>query len=321
MSGQVCRIRWREGEPLGLHNYPPVGFLDLPREVRCQIYRYLVVAPEPIRVWNGTRRDTYKNFDVQSSYKMVEQSLHLGVKNSDPLLKALTLGLLYSCRKISSEAAAIFYQANAFAFGGTKGCDTWQPLCRFLSSIGERNRASLQELIVEVYKPEQLVRDQYGTHSSDDVPWQFRKIHYTGSSESQEEGPVEYISPAIEPCLALLGDNGAPVILLLLLEEHVLPGIDLLSTGDDELREKTMWRSLEVPELVEHSREEYAADRVRVMWHGFTNTTQLRSQRETIESKGWLIKKIERRCSKIKFWLVMDPHYRSNHKDDSEGSS
>lgn len=98
MPKQVCRIRWRKGEPLGLVKYPTTTFLDLPREIRDQIYHNGLVSSDPLTVWSG-----HYHRDYRKKNGKVEMKQTTTVEPIDPNLKQLTRGLLYCSHQIAPK--------------------------------------------------------------------------------------------------------------------------------------------------------------------------------------------------------------------------
>lgn len=279
MPKQVCRIRWQKGEPLSLAKYPSTTFLDLPREIRDQIYYGALVSSDPITVWSGRCDWSFTTKDRK--HAMVQT---ITVDPIDPILKQLALGLLSCSRRIAPEAIATFYRFNTFRFAGH---DTWQPMYRFLSTMGCCNRAHLRNLMAEVGRPAQLTRDRYGIHDLRPWHWHFDRVHLSCASEKDLEVDVDYLSPAIEACFRILGKDGAALTLRLTLECGFLPGAKVWR--DEQIDDAFRWDSLEVPDLVERSRVDFTADRVAVLWEGLGLRDMFQEQQGVLESKGWEI--------------------------------
>jgi hypothetical protein len=112
MSKQVCRIRWRRGEPLSLIKYTSVSSLDLPQEIRNQIYHPALVLPDPITVCSMHYECTTESKDGRHS--LIES---ITLDPVHPILASPTLALM-------SEAN--FYSLNTFRFAGHEACVGWK---------------------------------------------------------------------------------------------------------------------------------------------------------------------------------------------------
>lgn len=156
---------------------------------------------------------------------------------------------------------------------------------QFLRTIGKHNRAHLRSLIVEVGRPEQVTQDRYGKHDLQSWYWQFDRVHLSHAPEQDSEAVVDYLSPAIEACFRILGKNGPTLTLRLILERGCLPGARIWF--DEQIEDAYNWDRLDVPDLVERSRRDFTADRVAVLWEGFSLRVLFREQQGVLESKGW----------------------------------
>jgi hypothetical protein len=197
-----------------------------------------------------------------------------------PILPPFTSALMYCNRQMATEATAIFYRRNTFQF---LGHETWQPMYRWLSLIGEEKRAHLRHLRAEMHFPYQLAQDWYGSHrfhGCPDIPWPFHRVERTYASSPRPPQAVEYISPAIEACFRILGQAGPALTLRLILPRGVLPGVSVWYEG---------WDSMAIPEQVEKSRTEFTARRVIVLWEGVGLRPTFLQQRATILAQGWEI--------------------------------
>lgn len=219
MPKPVCRIRWRRGEPLGLIEYTSPTFLDLPREVRDQIYYTVLVSPNPISVCSMHYTWTTRSQDRR--FTSIER---LTLDPSCPILAPPRLAIISCSRQLAVEARAAFYSLNTFRFAGH---EAWQPMYRWLDMIGEGARAHLQNLMVEVLLPKGLIQDRHGSHEfcyHYGLPWQFRRVAFSCDSGKDSREPVDYLSPAIEACFRILGKAGRALALRLVLSEDFIPG-------------------------------------------------------------------------------------------------
>ena len=140
MPKMVCRITWRMGEPLGLAVYPRPTFLDLPREVRDQIYYEALVVSRPITVSSITV-GLPGSIEYNTETKQKTISHKCIIEGRDEILNDITHGLLRCQKQVSSEAAVTFYQLNTFHFDGN---EVWDPLYTFLKGIGDSKRRQFQ---------------------------------------------------------------------------------------------------------------------------------------------------------------------------------
>jgi hypothetical protein len=156
MPKRVCRIRWRRGEPLSLVKYPSVSFLDLPQEIRNQIYHHALVLPDPITVCS-----MHYKWTARSKYGRCTLIESITLDPVHPILAPPSLALMYCSPQVTVEAKATFYSLNTFRFAGH---EAWQPMYQWLSIIREGARAYLRNLMVEVHRPKGLIQDRHGSH-------------------------------------------------------------------------------------------------------------------------------------------------------------
>lgn len=288
MPKLMCRLRLRKGLPLGLSVSPETScFLELPPEIRIKIYRYSLVTSEPLTIWSGSQ-DT-DILELPESIKLILQEtveIDVGFSNH------LALGLLCCNRQISRETAGILYQGNTFRFLGT---NNWSPLYGFLQMIGQENRHNLRNLEMATPKPEQVWQHADGTCTSREQ-WRLcevvpRPMRLQNLSALFEEGFVDYLDPAVEACFRILGRSKSTLTLRLVLEKHLLPGVELIF--DDQHPEAYLFR-LDLPVLIETCRRDLtsttdAAGRVDVLWQGECLKEKFDEQIELIRDQGWLV--------------------------------
>jgi hypothetical protein len=113
MPKRVCRIRRRKGEPLSLVKYTAATFLDLPREVRDQIYHIVLVSPDPITICS-----MHYNWTTRSKDGKATTIESITLDPSHPILAPPTLAIMYCSRQMAVEARATFYNLNTFRFAG-----------------------------------------------------------------------------------------------------------------------------------------------------------------------------------------------------------
>ena len=302
MPERVCRIRRRKGLRLGLCISDKIGFLDLPVELRDNIYRFILIASEPITI---------------RSYIMDERA----EKKTATGHEALTMGLLRCNRQISYNAAAIFYQFNTFHFAGydmdmLRSMDPsrtdhshWTGLYVFLQMIGPANRFHLQSLQIRFPKPQQVYQHADRTLTSMKNFQVMPRSAYCAqlnSMEPAEEGLMDYVDPAIEACFRILGtksNRGASLTLTIMLDQYYLPGLELLEF--EQLSDRYTF-DLAVPIMIEKMRLDLTATPppppppdddaaaaadcgVKVLWKGECAKEQFVDHMERIPDCGWVI--------------------------------
>lgn len=288
MPGRVCRISWRKGSRLSLVISPRVGFLDLPREVRDQIYIHSFSALDPITVWSGSHEYVE---DKRASTSVITFTSSRTVRVKFNVLDSLAMGLLSSNRQVSQEAAAVFYGANTFRFFGDRN---WSPLYSFLEMIGQSNRDSLRYLEVRVPQPERLWQHADGTRTTI-MSWPFREVVPRSRFLPPDSPPfaeqVDHVDPAIEACFRVIGKRTSPLSLVLDLDNFLLPGVTLY---DDPHSGGDWTFSMDMPTVVEAVRNEFTADdnlhsNVQVRWKGEYTRDQFKNHATAIEEKGWMV--------------------------------
>lgn len=153
---------------------PPLGFLDLPGEVRNRIYQYVFEPKELAIHWLTPDKDLtfmiqesslptfepavwkclqYRNFLSQRRSRMSAQGRHLGQQCKSRGNNALSSRLLYrpaalllTCRRVNVEATLMFYSSHALHFYSPK------TIFRFLSSVPLASKAAIKKLRV-YYSP------------------------------------------------------------------------------------------------------------------------------------------------------------------------
>lgn len=295
MPKRVYRLRLRKGEPLGLSVSPEAScFLELPPEIRIKIYHYSLIASEPLTIWSGFQHEDI--IERPESIRLATcQTVTIGVSFSNDL----ALGLLRCNRQVSNESAGILYQKNTFRIVGAWQylCSSnWNPLYGFLQLIGEENRRNLRNLEMKMLQPSKLWQHADGTCTSNKPLWRFCEVvpqptRFGSSSAPFEEGFVDYLDPAIEACFRILGRSKSTLTLRLILDEHLLPGVELMS---DEQHADAYTFKLDLPRLIETYRRRLtsgpdAAGSVDVLWQGECLKDRFEEQIERIGDQGWLV--------------------------------
>ena len=297
------RLRLRKGEALGFYIHTCIGFLDLSRELRDQIYILALISPKPI-VACSLSMDHFGNgpFYMGDNGKTIyEENFVLAPRDS--VLDTLVLSLFRTSVVIGREAAAVFYRLNTFHFGGTQ---VWNPLYSFLDMIGNTNRSYLQKLSLELDKPSILKRDNHGTRTlGRSWHYPYQKVISCGHREEQYD--TFFIDPAIEACFRILGSKGPPLDLELLLAPPFLPGVNIGSeSADEDEYYFRPWYSLDIPEHIERCRAVFAS-RVDIWWFGMGIKDTFLMQTENFQAKGWNVLETKDRYHDSQSF----PHFRT----------
>jgi hypothetical protein len=314
MPRTVCRISWRKGEPLGLAIHPSLTFLDLPREVRNQIYYDTLVASRPITVSSVTIDDPGRvQYTTETKQKIVSQKYT--IEGRDPILDEITLSLL-RCQSplVSSEATVTFYEMNTFHFDGN---EVWNPLYTFLKDIGDYNRDCLRKVSVAIadhYK--KVYQDRYGVRISTHRSWvtALNPVHTSAYPPLSQPSslvprarptlppghtppipdlpfarliprteflsrPLQYFDPAMQACFRLLGLGVSRLTLELILQAGV-PGVDV--------KLGISVPSMALPNYTEGLRQEFSGG-VMVLWNCAGRRDAVIEQIDSIQGKGWEI--------------------------------
>lgn len=110
--------------------------MDLPVELRVQVYRDHFILPEPMELWAETG-DLKADHRVRSSTGAYYRRLI----NS----RRLNLSFLRTCKQIHEEAAQVFYGQNEFRFSGKNGV---MIACGFIHKISVPHWKWIQHLTI-----------------------------------------------------------------------------------------------------------------------------------------------------------------------------
>ncbi|KAI1209407.1 uncharacterized protein F4807DRAFT_92628 [Annulohypoxylon truncatum] len=119
----------------------PFRFLDLPLELRNEIYAHLFLQPEPIDCFRKWFTTAPRHLRRRANEKAPDCcGLNYGCAHYDARLRPRT-NVLRACRQVSEEALDVLYARNAF-------CVELESTARFLKffSIGEANLRRIQLL-------------------------------------------------------------------------------------------------------------------------------------------------------------------------------
>ncbi|KAF2124366.1 hypothetical protein P153DRAFT_400995 [Dothidotthia symphoricarpi CBS 119687] len=115
----------------------PFPFERLPSELRLQIYRKLLVRPEPIDLWPHIRYNMMYNCNLQRATVMREYQ-----STNRPRVALLRVSKL-----IHEEASEVFYGENEWRFSGING---WMVMSCWLNTIQFRHFRFLKTVTVHV---------------------------------------------------------------------------------------------------------------------------------------------------------------------------
>ena len=271
---------------------PEATFLDLPLEIRNEIYRYSLIASKSITVWSGNKLHDREDVQRDQFFRKISLISCTAVETEVTALHNLSLGLLRCNRIVAHEAVVIFYRWNTFHFASD---DNWNPLYVFLQMIGEDNSGQLRNLHIEMLQPRRIWQHIDGTCTTLGN-WLFRKVlpyhqHPHKVSGKLVEGKVDDVDPAIEACFRILGKDGPALTLALILAPEYVPGVQLWTDQQDS--DLGRW-SMEIPDLVERFRQEYTAERgtksrIEMLWKGNCARAQFTEKKEAIQNIGWEI--------------------------------
>ena len=149
------------------------------------------MASDPIVVFAGTTEtELVQDTKGSEGYRTIMQRTERRTKTESAVIGSLTLGLLYSNRQISDEAAATMYERNTFKF---EGQSTWDALYTFLQMLRVKNKNNLRSLQVYIPIPDKLWRSADGTCTTLEDRWSLRKVvatpTYLQSSPTLSEIP------------------------------------------------------------------------------------------------------------------------------------
>jgi len=286
-----CQIVWRKGEPLGLAVSSTTCFLDLPLEIRNQIYDYALLSPRPITVSSVVNQGYQKQ--ISDTHPTIVTQKYI-IEGKDAILEKIARNLLFCHPIIAAEAAICFYRGNTFHF---EGDEVWNPLYSFLQGIGDYNRRFLRRISIEVKLRNVASQDRYGARIIYEYDLPFQIVHsFARDPPLQARHPrrqtiheynqlYQVLDPAIQACFRLLGLEKTPILVELDLKGQGIPG-SKISLGCGPSRS----RLPDLPDFVESLRRTFA-ENVTVLWHSYGYKKGFEDERHMIEQKGWEIVK------------------------------
>jgi hypothetical protein len=135
-------------------------FLNLPGEIRIQIYRASLTRPTPIDLWPRAYVETPENYpSLAQRIAKTRNKFHNECRDANiPKFRRqddlqfvrmeMATGLLTTCKQIYNEASKFFWSDNIFRFSGDI---EWFGVRRFLSEIGPGALSQIRSL--EVFAP------------------------------------------------------------------------------------------------------------------------------------------------------------------------
>ncbi|GAM85584.1 hypothetical protein ANO11243_035910 [Dothideomycetidae sp. 11243] len=231
-----------------------IGFFDLPREIRDQIYHDALISSLPIEVWKGRLSHDYRKLEDVPNAAVVS-------------VQHLCINLLKTCHIIADEATKIFYGKNTFAFCGPHD---YQKELSWFEAIGQDNMRYLAHLIIEVRELETAWQCPDGTMEGFEDLYGFMKFdtaHPRHPLLQKPEGDwppgeIEDIDPKVEAIFSKLGkvDNASALDIELRNVGFGSPGaLPDFDDPDAELLDYP-WYSMDLPNLVEAWRVAYGSE-------------------------------------------------------------
>jgi len=281
-------------------NYPSLTFFSLSKEIRDQIYDYALVSTSSIIVWKGKMEDEFLAmyegprriwWGHPLSRLMWRVASH---KETAVSLCNLSLNLLFSSKAVSQEAAMVFYNKNTFAF---EGDHNWDPVVRWLKTIGTNNRNSLAILEAHAGRPDQVWQNSRGErlrHPGGCTTEEIYPRHpYLGTpTNGFEPGSVDNINPALEDIFAMLGQRTSKKKTTITMRiGGCYPGGGARPRTSEDQCPEDGWYGMELPNLLERFLELHSnrseKGSVEVVWKGLTFKRELMAEQDLIKNLGW----------------------------------
>jgi hypothetical protein len=125
---------------MGIDN--PMSFLDLPPELRIQIYKYLIRTCPYNSIYIGLQKPE-KNSSKDEQNTTVTISHHAAVRYIYPVVQ-----LFLTNKKVYLEATHVFYTYSLYEASIELGEKDWQTIYKWLVMIGPHNRRNLRKLSI-----------------------------------------------------------------------------------------------------------------------------------------------------------------------------
>lgn len=306
--------------PPQLEDAPPT-FLTLPREIRNQIYKLLLVSPSPIIVWSAKLEEKW-GIDYSTSKPFRFHRFAHDRTAIAASLKDLTPSLMRCNRTIDLEASTFFYGSNTFAF---EGDHDWLPIISWFDRIGLVNRSLLRHLTATVQQPSgawqraDSSRVRLHSRSRECFPRNPSLAHPAGAAVP--EGEVENVNPALETIFSILGrrtddldEFPVPVpseqlVFTFAVAFNLIPGVVVPAQRPRGLEGERphcagRYMGLDMANLVEKWRGEYA-DSLDVLWQVETETVRIDEKKALMRERGWDIVR-EERAETLEAWGMVE---------------
>ena len=253
------------------------SFTNLPREIHDRIYGYALCQPatnfpaicasRPISIIHADRYTVGQHLKPVSTFYCYEA-------------KDRALGLLFTSRTVSRDAARFLYSKTSFAFINSR-LDDWSTLYRFLLTIGAKNRSQIRNLLI-VHRESRWLWQRAGCAHTEFPRWSWPRSEHHDAEFMLEHYPLQRLlvplqedcdkdlRPCIRTCMQILGRLG-PQIRLMIVGQH---GWGLAS--DPYL-----------PRMVERYSQEETLGRVQVLWVGTWNRSPFEGRKRYLEEAGW----------------------------------
>ncbi|KAF2155495.1 hypothetical protein K461DRAFT_265052 [Myriangium duriaei CBS 260.36] len=234
--------------------------LRLPREIRDQIYKLVLVSQSSILVYKSGIIDD-KDGSAANHWAEIPHATALSLRH-------VNVNLLLTCRTLASEASFIFYNRNTFAFRGDRG---WEKSIAWLYAIGA-NRSQLTSLEIDMRKPSHAWQFYDGTMEGledgyidfDTAPPRHPLLQRPKKGWAKfprgcwQEGEIEAIDPKLEDLFSVLGHaaNAPSISIELRSIGEGFPGLPV----SDEAEDGDEHYSMDLPNLVEAWRCAHGAD-------------------------------------------------------------
>ena len=268
---------------------PKTTFLSLPREIRDMIYYYSLLGSSPIMTYTQPKRP-----GRGTPKSRLKQTSTSPSTTKPRAIDSIALGLLWTNFQVYREAVPFLYSGNTFVFATRK---SWSSLWHFLYYIGDKNRARLRSLVVQMKIADKIYQCADGTlfdrqpYFWDKSPRQIciPEVHPPlDPSAPIVEGEVDPLDPAMRGCLRKLGSVGSKLQLTIELDDSDLPGVLRYrhATGTD---------STYIAEILERFAAEETGGRVNVMWRGMWKSRYWDYAVGRLDEAGWELMRAQER--------------------------
>ncbi|KAL8668456.1 MAG: hypothetical protein Q9168_006911 [Polycauliona sp. 1 TL-2023] len=268
-------------------------FLQLPSEIRLQIYKFSLISPSPIIVWSAEFAHGYPKPTHLLSWNRT--AMRSSIQN-------LALGLLRCNTITATESAFIFYHHNTFRF---EGDHEYYPAVTFLSILNF-NLENLRNLENTVRQPLSAWQSPDGSrHKMSGVNARGLAAHHPHFAtpppgQPYQEGEVDIVDPALETILSLLAkssNDSVPRRLTLVLDlgSNTIPGIVLIYEEDASLFSMDLPNLLEIWRrsyfVKEGTKNSYGASSLDLIWKAEIDREIFDAKGDLLEDVGWTVVK------------------------------